>query len=266
MDRTLLLVDDEENVLNALTRLLRRDGYTILRAASGREGLQLLAEHPVGVIVSDERMPEMRGVEFLREAKKIRPDSIRIVLSGYTDLESVTQAINEGAVYKFFTKPWEDAQIQENIREAFQHHEMRKENQRLSQELIEAKRELEKRVDQKTQEALRNLRILQVSQEILEQLPVGVIGVGDDGCIAVVNARADRLLGGNGLLLGGDAQERLPATMLDAVQKVLHGQDSARGVDEGGLAFWCQPVGLSSSAEGAVLTFLPANEVCHAED
>jgi diguanylate cyclase (GGDEF)-like protein/PAS domain S-box-containing protein len=116
---TLLLLDDEENILRALTRVLRRDGYRILTTTSVKEAFSLLAENQVQVIVSDQRMPEMSGTDFLSEVKTIHPDTVRIVLSGYTDLKSVTDAINEGAIYKFLTKPWDDRQIREHIQQAF---------------------------------------------------------------------------------------------------------------------------------------------------
>ena len=112
--RTLLLVDDEENILAAMRRVLRREGYRILTAGSGQEGLELLAANPVDVIVSDQRMPNMSGVEFLRQARAMYPETVRIVLSGYTELQSITDAINEGAIYKFLTKPWEDELIRES--------------------------------------------------------------------------------------------------------------------------------------------------------
>ena len=115
----LLLVDDEENILSSLRRLLRRDGYTILTATGGLAALELLATHPVDVIISDQRMPGMTGVEFLRKAKDMHPDSVRLMLSGYSDLQSVTDAINEGAIYKFLSKPWDDAMLRANIEEAF---------------------------------------------------------------------------------------------------------------------------------------------------
>ena len=114
MDRTLLIVDDEDNILAALTRLLRREGYSILRANSGKEGLELLKDNHVGVIMSDQRMPEMTGVEFLSQVKDLYPDTVRMVLSGYTDLNSVTDAINKGAIYKFLTKPWDDELLKAN--------------------------------------------------------------------------------------------------------------------------------------------------------
>ncbi len=118
-EKLLLLVDDETNILRSLSRLLRRDSYTILTASSGREGLEILQQQPVQVIVSDQRMPEMSGVEFLSKARELYPDTIRIALSGYTDLNSVTEAVNKGAIYKFLTKPWEDDELRQHISEAF---------------------------------------------------------------------------------------------------------------------------------------------------
>jgi diguanylate cyclase (GGDEF)-like protein/PAS domain S-box-containing protein len=117
--QTLLLVDDEPNILNSLTRLLRREGYSILTATSPTEAFDLLAKHPVQVILSDQRMPDMSGTEFFARVRQLYPDTIRIVLTGYTDLDSVTGAINRGAIYKFLTKPWDDDQLREQVREAF---------------------------------------------------------------------------------------------------------------------------------------------------
>lgn len=117
--RTLLLLDDEPNILRALQRLLRQDGYKILATTDPGEAFELLAQHRVQVIVSDQRMPEMSGTEFLSRVKEMYPDTIRIVLSGYSEIETITQAVNRGAIYKFFTKPWDDAQLRESLREAF---------------------------------------------------------------------------------------------------------------------------------------------------
>jgi response regulator RpfG family c-di-GMP phosphodiesterase len=117
--RTLLLVDDEASILSSLKRLLRQDGYEILTAQNAEQGLILLASHPVDVIVSDQRMPGMSGVEFLRRAKIMYPDAARLVLSGYTDLQAVTDAVNEGAIYKFLTKPWNDVFLRAAIESAF---------------------------------------------------------------------------------------------------------------------------------------------------
>jgi diguanylate cyclase (GGDEF)-like protein/PAS domain S-box-containing protein len=123
LQRVLLLVDDEENILAALSRLLRREGYQILTTTSPQQALELLATHPVGVIVSDALMPEMPGAELLRRVKGLYPDVVRIMLSGYAELHSVTEAINEGSVYKFLTKPWDDALLREHIQESFRRYE-----------------------------------------------------------------------------------------------------------------------------------------------
>lgn len=118
-DRTLLLVDDEENVLSSLARLFRRDGYRILTAASVRDALALLASNEVQVILSDQRMSEMSGTEFLAQVKMLYPDTIRLVLSGHADLATVTEAINHGAIYRFLTKPWDDRELRDHIQQAF---------------------------------------------------------------------------------------------------------------------------------------------------
>jgi diguanylate cyclase (GGDEF)-like protein/PAS domain S-box-containing protein len=118
---TLLLVDDEPNILRALTRTLRRDGYRILSAGGAAEAFEVLAQHEVQVILSDQRMPQMCGTDFLSQVKALYPQTVRIVLSGYTDLESVTEAINRGAIYRFLTKPWEDGPLRAHIKEAVLH-------------------------------------------------------------------------------------------------------------------------------------------------
>jgi diguanylate cyclase (GGDEF)-like protein/PAS domain S-box-containing protein len=117
--QTLLLVDDEPNILASLSRLFRREGFQILTATSPAIAFELLAKHKVQVILSDQRMPEMSGTEFFARVRQLYPDTIRIVLTGYTDLDSVTGAINRGAIYKFLTKPWDDDLLREQVREAF---------------------------------------------------------------------------------------------------------------------------------------------------
>jgi diguanylate cyclase (GGDEF)-like protein/PAS domain S-box-containing protein len=116
---TLLLVDDEPNVLNSLRRLLRREGYRILTAGSGAEALELLALQPVQVIISDQRMPGMSGVEFLSKVKELYPETVRMSLSGYSEISTVTDAINKGAIWKYITKPWDDELLVQEIRTAF---------------------------------------------------------------------------------------------------------------------------------------------------
>lgn len=116
---TLLLLDDEENVLRALVRLLRRDSYTIETATNAQQAFEILAAQPVQVIISDQRMPDISGTEFLSRVKDLYPDTVRLILSGYSDFASLTEAINRGAVYRYVAKPWDDEELRRMVREAF---------------------------------------------------------------------------------------------------------------------------------------------------
>ena len=115
----ILLVDDEPDILVALADLLE-DSFQVLAANGGAEALEILSREPdVAVIVSDQRMPEMTGTEFFSRVKEMYPETVRLVLSGYTDLKSVTDAINRGSIYRFLTKPWDDEELRREVAEAF---------------------------------------------------------------------------------------------------------------------------------------------------
>jgi EAL domain-containing protein (putative c-di-GMP-specific phosphodiesterase class I)/CheY-like chemotaxis protein len=122
-ERTLLVVDDEENVLHAIRRLLRSEGYRVLVAASGEEALELLAGNDVGVILSDQRMPGMSGSELLQKVRKMHPEIVRIILSGYSEASTITEAINKGEIYKYITKPWDNNELVALLRKAFVRYE-----------------------------------------------------------------------------------------------------------------------------------------------
>jgi diguanylate cyclase (GGDEF)-like protein len=121
--RTVLLIDDEPHVLSALERILRRTGCRILTANSPLEAFDLMAMHEVGVIVSDQRMPEMTGVEFFARIRSMYPATVRMILSGYADIDAVTNAINVGAVYKFLNKPWDANELCAIVNDAFEKYE-----------------------------------------------------------------------------------------------------------------------------------------------
>lgn len=124
MNRTILLVDDEENILHALTRVLRKTGYRVLTATSGQAGLALLATEEVQVVLSDQKMPNMTGSEFLAKVDADYPQTVRMVLTGYAELSSVADAINRGHIFKFLLKPWDETLLLSNIREAFERHDL----------------------------------------------------------------------------------------------------------------------------------------------
>jgi CheY-like chemotaxis protein len=121
--RTLLCVDDEPSVLSSLRRIFRSEGYKTLLASSGQEALELLASNDVQVILADQRMPEMTGTEFFSRVKELYPTTIRVMLSGYAEIDSLTEAVNSGAIFRFLTKPWDSEQLKEQVKLAFTTHE-----------------------------------------------------------------------------------------------------------------------------------------------
>ena len=265
---TLLLVDDEAFILNALKRLLRRDGYQILTAEGGRQGLDVLATTPVDVIVSDQRMPGMTGVEFLREARKRFPDTVRIVLSGYTELQSVTDAINEGAIYKFLTKPWDDEHLRANIADAFRQRTLASENQRLHAqlesthaELLKAHAQLADLVRQQQKRLVQDEVVIGVSHEIFDAVAVPIMGVDDSGMVVLINAAAQRCfpLAAPGALLQ-DSPALLP--LARALQEAS--SPPAMRIGHGESTSWqaaTTRVGAGSQGQGALITFIPSQEV-----
>jgi len=122
-EKILLIVDDERPVINALQRLFRKEGYKILTSTSGRRASEILMHENVGVLLTDQRMPEMTGVELLKAAREMSPETTRLVLSGYTDYNDLRSVINSGYAYKFIEKPWDDKLLLEVVREAFNVHE-----------------------------------------------------------------------------------------------------------------------------------------------
>ena len=129
---TLLFVDDEPGILSSLRRLFRPHGYRILVAESGALGLAELEKTPVDLVISDMRMPEMDGATFLKAVRQRWPDTVRILLTGYADVTSTVAAINEGEIYRYVSKPWDDNEIVNTVREALERYRLKQENLRLT--------------------------------------------------------------------------------------------------------------------------------------
>ncbi|MBJ6727154.1 HD domain-containing phosphohydrolase [Geomesophilobacter sediminis] len=155
----ILLVDDEENILRSITRLLiEEDAVTVETALSGEEALKLLDQYrDVAVILSDQRMPGMSGAEFLQQAREAAPDAVRMVLTGYADVATTIDAINKGGASRYITKPWDDEMLLRTLQEGVAQYRMRQENRRLSllveqqnAELAEWNTNLKKRVMDQT--------------------------------------------------------------------------------------------------------------------
>lgn len=234
---TLLFVDDEANILSSLRRLFRPLGYQILTATSGKEGLELLQGNNIDLIISDMRMPVMDGATFLARAAEQWPDTVRILLTGYADMESTVAAINEGKIYKYISKPWEDNDITLSVKYALEKKYLEKDRDRLLQltrkqnlELKDLNASLEDKVKARTEELRQTMAQLELNYKTLKYSYVSSVKVFSnliemrEGAIAGnaqrVADRAQELA----LRLGmnkEDAQNVMIAGLLHGIGKVV---------------------------------------------
>ena len=197
---TVLCVDDEQSIINSIKRLVRKENYRLLTANSGRDGLNILADNDVQIVISDQRMPEMNGTEFLKQVKELYPHVLRIILSGYTEVDSITEAINEGSVYKFFLKPWNDHNLKLEIRQALEQYDLIQANKHLHEKVIAKNNELknindnlEAVVKERTQTLEVQNQALQLSQAVLEELSLPILGISREMIIVLANKAAKAL-------------------------------------------------------------------------
>lgn len=173
---TLLFVDDEANILASLKRLFRPFGYRIFTAESGAAGLEIMAKETVDLVISDMRMPEMNGAQFLEQVRHKWPEAIRILLTGYADIGSTIDAINKGQIYRYISKPWEDNDITISVRQALERRALEQEKERLkaltlrqNEELKELNASLEGRVRARTEEIRQTMGFLEMAHEKLKK-------------------------------------------------------------------------------------------------
>ncbi len=239
----ILCVDDEQNVLRSLTRLFLDDPYEILTASSGAEGLLILDQCGcVPVVISDYRMPGMNGVEFLSEVRKRWPDTVRIVLSGYADTGAIVSAINEGQIYRFVPKPWNDDEVRVTVTNALERYDLGRKNHELGEELrrknddlTALNRDLEQRVSERTEALTTQNRLLTESLGILDNLPMAVVGMDPQGTVFQCNRkgmvsfgrRIGPVIGANRRDVLTEAQNRLVDEVLEKSRAAENGSASA---------------------------------------
>jgi len=205
----ILCVDDERNVLRSLERIFLDDDYEIVLAGSGEEGLQVLEKNDDSfqVVISDYRMPVMNGVEFLKQVFARWPDTVRIVLSGYADAGAIVAAINEGHIYRFIPKPWNDDDLRVTIQNCLERYFLLKRNRELLDELTRANQILEEKVRERTEDLELRNRAMEFSQNMLGNLPVGVVGIDENGLIVHCNTIAAAIMSeACGDFFGADVQ------------------------------------------------------------
>ncbi len=172
----LLLVDDEPNVLSALRRVFAMEPYDVEIFTQPAEALAAAKLRGFDVVISDYRMPEVDGVAFLTILRSMQPDTIRLVLSGYTDLDGLLKAINEAEIYRYITKPWNEYDLRATVAQALVHRETLLENRRLAEQV----RAQQQQIDQQQEELLR-----------LEKLNPGITHVERDPDGSIIINRQD---------------------------------------------------------------------------
>jgi two-component system NtrC family sensor kinase len=221
---TILLVDDEPNVIKSLRRLLLETDNKILSADSGPNGLLMFENEPIQLVISDYRMPDMNGVRFLNEVRNRYPDTIRVILSGYADAAAMIEAINDGQVYRFITKPWNDQELLSTVMRALEQYKLQRdyavlhaELQSRNTELQEFTKTLEDKVRMRTQDLELKNRALIIAQSILGILPVGVLGVDSEQDIVYINDELSKFIDiekiGLGLSAVGAIDDKIIAVM-----------------------------------------------------
>jgi len=209
----ILVVDDEEAILETMTFTFE-DDYEVFTSTDARRALELLEEKdPVSVVLSDQRMPNMSGVEFLREASKRHPATVRMILTGFADMDAIIGAINDGHVYAYITKPWEPDHLKQVMKQAVDHYALSVENERLVVDLKHANVFLE---------------------AVMDQLDTGALAVDAAGVIQAANRPVRDYLALDGKVRGHPLKAVLEGHGLDEVGAAIYGlaEDASRTYDE----------------------------------
>jgi len=172
----LLFVDDEENILKALKRLFKPEGYTIFTATSGPSGLEILEQEKINLVISDMRMPEMDGATFLTKTTAFWPETIRILMTGYADLDATIKAINKGQIYRYISKPWDDYDLTQVVKQALRQQHLEEVKCRFevliqaqNKRLHDLNKDLEIKVEERTAELREAFELLEKANESIKE-------------------------------------------------------------------------------------------------
>ncbi|HMK56314.1 MAG TPA: response regulator [Dissulfurispiraceae bacterium] len=259
----ILCVDDEPNVLNSLRRLFMDDDYTVLTASSAQEGLLILDHELVQIVISDYRMPNMNGVEFLREVRTKWPDTVRIVLSGYADTASIVSAINEGEIYKFIPKPWNDDELKVTVANAIERYHLFKKNAELTSELLKVNEDLKGLLVENAKLLERKGKMLEASQTLLFSLPVAVMGISNDIVVQCNQAWAEDT-GDSWASLGKTVDNALQPEIIEFVNKVKSNGRKTAKIAVNGIEGWLFGSAIETEAgeiDGVMLVFIPGDKL-----
>jgi PAS domain S-box-containing protein len=187
---SVLVIDDEISIINLVSRIIGND-FKIHTAQNGEEGLAILKEERIQIVLTDQRMPKMTGLEFLSRAHSIQPDTVNILFTAYEEITTAIEAINCGLVWRYLRKPFNHQMLSIVMRQAAERYRLREDNQRLTQELIEANESLEQKVELRT----RDLRASREKYRSLVESALTGIAIVQDEKVEFCNSRSCRILG-----------------------------------------------------------------------
>ena len=263
----ILCVDDEKNILQSLQRIFFDEPFTVFTAESAAAGLKILESQGCQIIISDYRMPDMNGVDFLNVVRKRWPHTIRLVLSGYADVASIVSAINEGEIYKFIPKPWNDDELKITVNHAIEKYKLEEENRTLTAQLVENNRKLghlnknlEVLVEEKIADLLIQNKSLRLSQHILDILPVGIVGIDNDGRIVQVNNAALEIFGKAGKNIIGSYAHEIISEDIMAIAESITDPAASEQIPESSFIsgrLCCIPLRQGSEQLGRIIILIP---------
>ncbi len=203
----ILIVDDEEAILETMTYTFEED-YEVHTSSDARVALTLLEEKgPFAAVLTDQRMPNMTGVEFLSHVYQRHPTTVRIILTGFADMDAILRAINDGHVYAYITKPWEPDQLKQVVRRAVEHHRLSEENLRLLEDLQRSK---------------------VILDAVMDRLGTGAIALDAAGVVQAANRPASQYLGIAAPPHGRRLEDVLPGPAWEAVRRLEEGSGDGR--------------------------------------
>lgn len=186
----ILVVDDEANVAKSVMRLLEEFDFKVLIAPNGLNALEILAlDNDISIVISDQRMPQMTGAALFKKMKVAYPHVKRILLTGYTEMETLRKAINQGSIFRLLLKPWDDKELVACVEDAQSSFNIEKDNRDIHEKLEKLNFNLERSVTRKNRELSMNLQSLERYEKIIEQLPIGIVCLSEDGMIVLTNKK-----------------------------------------------------------------------------
>jgi response regulator RpfG family c-di-GMP phosphodiesterase len=259
----ILVVDDELPILRSLRRLLTMEDFLLSEASDAESALRLLSDQDTAVILTDYNLGHIGGVDLLRRARELSPDTSRILFSGHIDVELLRSAVNGGEVYRFITKPWNDDELVFAVRQGVERWQLLNRNRQLNrqaeeqnQQLKRFNAELETMVAERTAALELRNQALNLSQEVLDGLPVAVVGIAPDGQIALANNLARQLF--PDLMPGEHPPTNSTASLWEWSRHAIAGGNPV--VVDGALGAMRLEV-IALGDRGVVMTVIPLNPV-----